>query len=472
VITSVHNKRVAKAVRLKKRAMREKDRRFLVEGAQAVREAIACEAAVGELFHSAAPGAGVRPVIDMARERRIPVSEVSEEVMARLTSTVTPQGLVAVADFVDVPLSAISGDARTIPVLVEVRDPGNAGTIVRSADAAGADALVVARSSVDLYNEKAVRATAGSLFHLPVIREVDAREAVEFLRDRGFAVLAADPLGGGSIYEADLTAPTAILFGNEAHGLGEDALELADRAVRVPIPGRAESLNLAAATALVLFEAARQRAAGPSLASIVAGAAHDIRSPLAALLGFSSTMLSKWDRLSDEQKLAMVEGIAHDAARMRLLVAQLVDAGRLASGSLHLRIVPLDALEVAGGAARELRTPDLAVTVDGEPTLVPADAERLRTIVAGLVEAAQWWGENGPVRVEVREGELRVWREGTSFSPEQARDLLAPRRPGTGGGSKVGLFVAKGLAEAHGGTLQVEARGGIRFAVRLPPALG
>ena len=112
------------------------------------------------------------------------------------------------------------------------------------------------------------------------------------------------------------------------------------------------------------------------------------------------------------------------------------------------------------------------MTVDGEPTLVPADAERLRTIVAGLVEAAQWWGENGPVRVEVREGELRVWREGTSFSPEQARDLLAPRRPGTGGGSKVGLFVAKGLAEAHGGTLQVEARGGIRFAVRLPPALG
>src|SRR5438876_1699371 len=113
VITSTHNKRVAKAVRLKKRAMREKDRRFLVEGAQAVREAIACEAAVGELFHSAAAGAGVRPVIDMARERRIPVSEVSEEVMGRLTSTVTPQGLVAVADFVDVPLSAISGDART-----------------------------------------------------------------------------------------------------------------------------------------------------------------------------------------------------------------------------------------------------------------------------------------------------------------------------------------------------------------------
>ncbi len=471
MITSVHNKRVAKAVRLKKRAMREKDRRFLVEGAQAVREAITCEAAVGGLFHSSAPGAGVQPVIDMARDRRVPVSEVSEEVMARLTSTVTPQGLVAVADFVDVPLSSIPEDARTIPVLVEVRDPGNAGTIVRSADAAGADAVVVARSSVDLYNEKAVRATAGSLFHLPVIREVDAGEAVGFLRDRGFAVLAADPEGEASIYDTDLTVPTAVLFGNEAHGLGKDALELADRAVRVPILGRAESLNLAAATALVLFEAARQRAAGPSLASIVAGAAHDIRSPLAALLGFSSTMLSKWDGLADDQKLAMVEGIAHDSARMRLMVTQLVDAARLASGSLHLRIVPVDALEVARGAAQELRSPDLEVSVDGEPTLVPADPDRLRTIVAGLVEAAQWWGEKGPVQVEVRGGQLRVWREGTAFSPEQAHDLFAPRRPGTGG-SKVGLFVAKGLAEAHGGTLEVEARDGIRFGLRLPPDLG
>src|SRR5439155_10109672 len=129
-------------------------------------------------------------------------------------------------------------------------------------------------------------------------------------------------------------------------------------------------------------------------------------------------------------------------------------------------------LEVARAVAGELRSPDLDLVVDGQPTLVVADPDRLRTIVAGLVEAAQWWGERGPVRLEVRGGELRVWREGTSFSPQQAEDLFAPRRPGTGGGSKVGLFVAKGLAEAHGGMLLVEARGGIRFEVRLPGAAG
>jgi TrmH family RNA methyltransferase len=470
MITSLQNKRVAKAVRLKKRALREKDRRFLVEGAQAVGEAIASGSTVHEVFHTFGPETRLLPVIGMARDRGIRLTEVSEAVMARLTSTVTPQGLVAVADFVDVALDDVPETARTIPILVEVRDPGNAGTIVRSADAADADAVVFTRSSVDIYNEKVVRATAGSLFHVPVVREASVGDTVSDLRGRGFAVLAADPSGAESLYDTDFSRPTALLFGNEAQGVPEDVLELADRTIRIPIAGRAESLNLAAATAVVMYEAARQRGAGPSLAGIVGGSAHDIRSPLAALIGFTSTMLGRWDRLDDGQKLAMLEGIAHDAARMRLLVAQLVDAARITSGSLELRLGPVDALEVAMQVRRDVAGPDGGVEVTGQPATVWADPDRLHTIVAGLVEAAQWWGQDGPVRIDVSGPRLRVWRQGGDLGEGQIRALFAPREPGTGGGSKVGLFVAKRLVDALGGSLEPEATNGAGFVVTLPTA--
>lgn len=259
MITSPHNKRVARAVRLKKRAMREKDRLFLVEGAQAVGEALDSGADVREIFLGASAHERHARLLERASELGVAVHSVSDEVMEHLTSTVTPQGLVAVSAFIDGSLDSLPRDARFVVVLHQVRDPGNAGTILRSADGAGADAVVFTRSSVDAYNEKTVRATAGSLFHVLVVREIEVHQAVEFLRQRRFSILAADPAGRLSIYEADLRGPTAVLFGNEAAGLAEEALALADDTVRVPIAGRVESLNLAAAATVVLFEAARQR---------------------------------------------------------------------------------------------------------------------------------------------------------------------------------------------------------------------
>src|SRR5205823_5385750 len=300
------------------------------------------------------------------------------------------------------------------------------------------DAVVFTRSSVDIYNEKVVRATAGSLFHVPVVRDASVQDTASDLRGRGFAVLAADPSGTESLYDTDFSRPTALVFGNEARGLPDDVLELADRTIRIPIAGRAESLNLAAATAVVMYEAARQRGAGPSLASIVGGSAHDIRSPLAAMLGFSSTMLGRWDRLDDAQKLAMVEGIAHDAARMRLLVAQRVDAARITSGRLELRPGPVDALEVAMQVRQDVAGPDGSVEITGEPVIVWADPDRLHTILAGLVEAAQWWGQDGPVRIDVSGPRLRGWRQGGDMTEGQIRAVFAPWARGTGGGSKVG----------------------------------
>ena len=168
MISSTKNPKVAAAARLRKRAFRDEDRRFLVEGAQGVREALAADPpAIDTLFVDDE----LHELAIRARERGVDVIHAADTVMARLTSTVTPQGIVGVAGYVDVGLDAVP-PTGCIAVLHEVRDPGNAGTIVRSADAAGAAAVIFGAASVDVYNPKTVRACAGSVFHLPVVRDV------------------------------------------------------------------------------------------------------------------------------------------------------------------------------------------------------------------------------------------------------------------------------------------------------------
>jgi TrmH family RNA methyltransferase len=175
--------------------------------------------------------------------------------------------VLAVCRFVDVTLEEVtSRPLRLVTVLANVRDPGNAGTVLRSADAAGADAVLFAGSSVDPYNSKCVRASAGSLFHLPVVTAVPVADAVTALRAAGLRVLAADGRGPRTLddlaADGTLGAPAAWLFGNEAWGLPEELRALADEPVAVPIYGRAESLNLAAAAAVCLYASA-SAAAGP-----------------------------------------------------------------------------------------------------------------------------------------------------------------------------------------------------------------
>ncbi|MEV6780238.1 TrmH family RNA methyltransferase [Streptomyces syringium] len=270
-LISPRSPRVIAARRLAKRNFRVKERRFIAEGPQAVREAIehrsGGEPTLIELFATVEAAERHAEITGAARAAGVRVHYAEDDVIAELSQTVTPQGLVGVCRFLDSPFEEIlAARPKLIAVLAHVRDPGNAGTVLRCADAAGADAVVLTDASVDLYNPKSVRASVGSLFHLPVAVGVPVEQAARGLRDAGVRVLAADGAGVDLDAELDRGAmgtPTAWIFGNEAWGLPEETRALADAVVRVPIHGKAESLNLATAAAVCLYASARaQRAAG------------------------------------------------------------------------------------------------------------------------------------------------------------------------------------------------------------------
>lgn len=268
ITTTVASQGRLRSARLLLRAKgRSATRRFLAEGPQAVREALAW-GQVHELI--IAEDALDRHVELSAASaaRGVAVWSASTAELDSLSDTVSPQGVVAVADWVDVALdTALAGSPRLVVICAQVRDPGNAGTVIRSADAFGADAVVLTAGSVDLHNPKTVRASVGSLFHLPIAVGAELSDAVAACRGAGLQVLAADGTGTDDLdaltAAGDLSRPTAWLMGNEAWGLPAVDRALADRVVRVPIWGRAESLNLSTAAAVCLYAtAAAQRGAG------------------------------------------------------------------------------------------------------------------------------------------------------------------------------------------------------------------
>jgi TrmH family RNA methyltransferase len=262
-LTDPRSARVRRLRRLARRAFRAQERQFLVEGAQAVRESLVAAhdggARVHEVLVTADAAARHPQLVELAGAAEVPVTLASASVLDVLSETVTPQGLVAVVDFLDVSIDVlIDRRPRLVAVLADVRDPGNAGSVIRAADAAGADAVIFAGDSVDPYNGKAVRASVGGLFHLPVVTGVSVDDALADLRSAGLAILVAEGSGSIDLDATDiLDQRTAWVFGNEAWGVPADVAALADAAVRIPIYGRAESLNLATAATLCLYASAR-----------------------------------------------------------------------------------------------------------------------------------------------------------------------------------------------------------------------
>ena len=290
-LTNPRAERVRSVRALAGRSVRRRRGEFLAEGPQVVREAVRFAASrVRRVYLTRAAEQRYPEIVEACREGRVPVYRGSPEVLEAMSPDA--QHVLAVVGVPEHGLAAtVTPSARLVAVLAHVRDPGNAGTVIRAADAAGADAVVLTIESVDPHNPKVVRSTAGSLFHLPVVTGVTLDESLEAVRAAGLAVLAADGAGVHDLDRLqdvatrdvrtadtstrapesppgdrppDLTAPTAWVFGNEAWGLREGDRELADAVVRVPIHGHAESLNLAAAATLCLFASARaQRRDGP-----------------------------------------------------------------------------------------------------------------------------------------------------------------------------------------------------------------
>jgi TrmH family RNA methyltransferase len=261
MIDNPRSPRVRGVAKLAKRDARQQTGLFLLEGPQAVSEALAWRPElIVELFGTPTALDRYSDLAQAAVDAGLEVEYVSEQVLDSMADTVTPQGIIAVCKQFPTSVKDLLADSpKLIAILEEVRDPGNAGTIIRAADAAGADGVILTGRSVDLYNPKVVRATTGSLFHLPVAIGVELESVFERTHAAGLQVIAADIKGSDLLTarrEGILSQPTAWLFGNEARGLNDAHYALADRAIAVPIYGRAESMNLATAASVCLYESA------------------------------------------------------------------------------------------------------------------------------------------------------------------------------------------------------------------------
>lgn len=258
MIENPKSPRVRRIAALARKKERQASGRFLVEGPQAVRELLTHRPELAETVYATMGTEPWQHELDrLASDRGVVIERVTEPVLTAMAETVHPQGVVAVASIEEAPLGEALAGARLVAILHEVRDPGNAGTVLRAADAAGADAVVFAGESIDPWHPKVVRSTTGSLFHLPVSVSPNLPAALDAARGAGLTVIAAD-VGGETLTAStvSLAGPVAWVFGNEARGLSADALAHVDRAVRLPIYGHAESLNLATAASVFLYQTA------------------------------------------------------------------------------------------------------------------------------------------------------------------------------------------------------------------------
>lgn len=242
---------------IQKRSLRQAEGVFVAEGVTLLREALDAGVVPESVFY--APDADVdliREAIDAGAD----AFGLEPGVMEKVADAVTPQPVCAVVPLIDVPIDALGPDGFVV-VAVDVRDPGNAGTMLRSAAAAGATGVVFCEGCVDLFNPKTVRATTGALFRIPVVTSVAVDDALDTLGAAGRTRLAAVAHGGTDYAMVDLTTPTAFVMGNEANGLPEGLAGI-DAGITIPLPGPVESLNVGVATAVLCFEAARQTRVG------------------------------------------------------------------------------------------------------------------------------------------------------------------------------------------------------------------
>jgi TrmH family RNA methyltransferase len=260
-ISSPSNPRVKELVNLKNKPLKGRPPFYLIEGLHLLETAISAGVLILEIFFTSdfsLSGKG-RRILKALSKKTIQMCEVSENIMRKLADTATPQGIMALVAHTPLTLSDLPMKKDPLLTVIDgIQDPGNLGTIIRSSDAAGADGVILLPGTCDPFLPKVIRSTAGSIFHIPVLQE-DPPGLVKWLRERGIRLAVTSASSGESVFHAKLRGPIALLFGNEARGVGEGLRRSADVLLRIPVYGKAESLNVASAAAICIYEAVRQR---------------------------------------------------------------------------------------------------------------------------------------------------------------------------------------------------------------------
>jgi TrmH family RNA methyltransferase len=266
LITSSTNPLIKDSLNILKKNRRKRPAVMLIEGVRLIETALQAGARIERVFFTesmAAREEGLK-MLEMFGRRKDRVFEISDRLMDRLSDTESPQGIVAVVSYRPTALEEVKMSARPlVTVLDGLQDPGNLGTIIRTSDAAGADAVVLLPGTCDPFTPKPLRASAGSVFNIPVV-ETELATLMKWTKEKGLLLLVTARDAADTLYEADLERPVAFAFGNEAHGASRELRKAADLVVGIPVYGKAESLNVGSAAAICLYEAVRKRRASQS----------------------------------------------------------------------------------------------------------------------------------------------------------------------------------------------------------------
>lgn len=259
-ISSRENSIIRHSRKLKIKKYRQENKQFVIEGIRSVEEAVASGAHVQYCLCSEnLSGDRIESLQRTAQKKGIKIYMTVGDLIEEICDTETPQGIVAVVDRISYSLEQLTADSDFLVITDRIQDPGNLGTIIRTADAAGAGGVVLSEGTVDPYSPKVLRSTMGSVFHIPVVSVPDICDAIDTMKERGFSIYASSLEGSSPYYSEEYNGKVVIVIGNEASGVERSILLKADRLIKIPMPGGAESLNAAVAGGILMFEVIRKR---------------------------------------------------------------------------------------------------------------------------------------------------------------------------------------------------------------------
>lgn len=485
--------RATRALRLP--AERRARGQVLLEGPQVLETALAHHARIDDVLICGDQGR-LAPLLQQARSVGARIWEVDASVVERVATTRSAQGVVAVCADPLRTLAEFPSSLALLTVLAGVQDPGNAGAIVRVAAAAGADGVVSLSGGADLGGPKALRASAGAVFQIPVASDVSWPTFRAFARDRGLLLVGADAHGGDALSDVVARGPCALVLGSEGLGLSSEVDRDLDARVRLPLANGVESLNVASAAAVLLFSLSRrvgvpgeggiggeESLAGDAWPMLLASLGHNVRSPLTAIGSAAALLRDRWDDIAPRRRAEVLDIIVHEAEQIGELATEVSESARVAIARMELRCSTFALADLVATVIAKLRRWGIRgaqglcfeVKTSAEDPVVSADAQRIALAVSAML---QWGLDHGDGEVQVACGRTgdRAWVSATDRGSVSDRELAAALRwPAQLGaaGSGLGMWLAGQVASLHGGALRVErADGGNTTVVLELPLVG